>query len=96
MIDKPIGRIFKLNGKKYVAVSICTSCAFRDGDCICKVACKGSERKDGIDVIYKEVIEEDVATLLTELNDIVAEFNKLIRENNAIVAASLKADRMHR
>jgi wobble nucleotide-excising tRNase len=46
-----------------------------------------SNKKDTPEQIFEL---QDVATLLTELNDIVAEFNKLIRENNAIVAAQPK------
>lgn len=47
-----------------------------------------SNKKDTPEQIFEL---QDVATLLTELNDIIAEFNKLIRENNAIVAAQPKS-----
>ena len=46
-----------------------------------------SNKKDTPEQIFEL---QDIATLLTELNDIIAEFNKLIRENNAIVAAQPK------
>lgn len=64
MIDKPIGRIFKLNGKKYVAkisahtLTKCEWCAFDHKKCINTIACFAAERIDKLDVVYKEVKEE--------------------------------------
>jgi len=64
MIDKPVGQIFKFKGKKYVAVitgytlTKCDWCAFDFKKCINAVACFAVERTDKLEVVYKEVKEE--------------------------------------